>query len=78
VSRDVALYSPPPPTIAPPVGWRPAHLVPTAPPRTLPEQDHDAIDAAEHAARTFTVAVGAIAVVVLIVLFAVLCGQLIR
>jgi hypothetical protein len=52
--------------------------VATAPPRELPDQDHDAIDAAEHAARTFTVAVAAVAVVVLTVLFAVLCGQLIR
>jgi hypothetical protein len=78
VLRDTALYSPPPPTVAPPLGWRPAHFVATAPPRALPDQDHDAIDAAEHAARTFTVAVGAVAVVVLTVLFAVLCGQLIR
>jgi len=59
------------------VGWRPAHLIATAPPRTLPEQDNAAIDAAENGARTFTLGVGGVAVLVLTVLFAVLCGQLI-
>lgn len=71
-------YRPPPPTVAPPTGWRPLHVVATAPPRALPEQDHAAVDAAEHRARTVTVTVGAVAAVVLAVLFAVLCGQLIR
>jgi hypothetical protein len=70
------VYTPPPPTIAPPTEWRPAQLVATAPPRALPEQDHATLDAAEHRARTFTLAVGATAVIVLTVLFAVLCGQL--
>lgn len=53
-------------------------MVTPAPPRTLPEQDHDAIDAAEHTARIVTLTVAALATVVLTVLFAVLCGQLIR
>jgi hypothetical protein len=44
----------------------------------LPEQDHDAIDEAEQSARRFTLAVGAATLIVLAVLFAVLCGQLVR
>jgi hypothetical protein len=60
------------------MGWRPIHVVETAPPRALPEQDHAAIDAAEHAARTVTLAIGAASLVILTVLFAILCGQLIR
>ena len=48
------------------------------PPRALPEQDHAAIDAAEQRAHRVTVTVGAVAAIVLALLFAVLCGQLIR
>ena len=70
-------YSPPPPTVAPPIGWRPAEVLTTAPPRALPEQDQAAIDAAEQAAHRFSVAVGAVAAVVLTILFAILCGQLV-
>lgn len=52
-------------------------MLATAPPRALPEQDHAAIDAAEHTAHRFSIAVGAVAAVVLTILFAILCGQLI-
>lgn len=71
-------YTPPPPTVAPPMGWRPAHVVMTAPPRALPEQDHAAIDAAERSARTVTLVIGVAALLTLVVLFAVLCGQALR
>ncbi len=70
-------YSPPPPTVAPPTGWRPEHVVPSASPRELPEQDHAAIDAAERTARRFTVTAGAVAALVLGAMFIALCGQLI-
>lgn len=69
-------YTPPPPTAPPPVGWRPLVVVATAPPRPLPPQDHAAIDAAENAARRFTVAVAVVAMLTLTVLLAVLYGQL--
>ncbi|MBX6748514.1 MAG: hypothetical protein IRY85_02390 [Micromonosporaceae bacterium] len=69
-------YTPPPPTAAPPVGWRPYVVVPTAPPRPLPAQDHAAIDAEENAARRFTVAVAVVAMLTLTVLLAVLYGQM--
>jgi hypothetical protein len=70
-------YTPPPPTAAPPIGWRPLVVVATAPPRPLPPQDHAAIDAEENAARRFTVAVAIVAMLTMTVLLAVLYGQLI-
>jgi hypothetical protein len=70
-------YTPPPPTAPPPVGWRPVVVVATAPPRSLPPQDHAAIDADESAARRFTVAVAVVAMLTMTVLLAVLYGQLI-
>jgi hypothetical protein len=51
-------------------------VIATAPPRSLPPQDHEAIDAAENAARRFTVAVAVVAMLTLTVLLAVLYGQL--
>jgi hypothetical protein len=69
-------YTPPPPTAPPAHGWRPAVVVATAPPRPLPPQDHAAIDAAEDAARRFTVGVAVVALLTLSVLLAVLYGQL--
>ena len=38
-------YQPPPPTVPPPSSWRPARIVPTVPPRELPQTDHEAVDA---------------------------------
>ena len=69
-------YTPPPPTAAPPTGWRPVVVVATAPPRSLPPQDHAAIDAEENAARRFTVGVAIVAMLTLTVLLAVLYGQI--
>jgi hypothetical protein len=42
----------------------------------LPQQDHAAIDEAEHAAHRFTLLVGATAAAVLALMLAVLCGGL--
>jgi hypothetical protein len=60
--------------VAPPAWWRPPRVVHPAPPRDLPEQDHAAIDEAEHSARRFTLVVAATASAVLMLMLAVLCG----
>jgi hypothetical protein len=60
-------YSGPPPTTPPAAGWRPPLLTPTAPPRSLPILDEDAIDEAEQRARRITHAIGYGAVTVLLV-----------
>jgi hypothetical protein len=70
-------YTPPPPTVAPPAGWRPPHMVSPAAPRLLPPQDHAAIDVAEESARGITRTVGITAAVVLVFLVMLLCGRLI-
>jgi hypothetical protein len=70
-------YTPPPPTLPPPAGWRPPQIVIQAPPRQLPHQDHTAIDQAEESARAVTRTTGIIAAVLLIGLMVVLCARLI-
>jgi len=47
------------------------------PPRDLPTQDHDAIDEAESMASRLTAVLGAVTAAVLVVMLAVLCGQVI-
>jgi hypothetical protein len=68
-------YRPPPPTVAPPAGWRPPRVVEPAAPRQLPVQDHAAIDVAEEQARTVTRLLGVAAGVVLVVIGCLLCGR---
>jgi hypothetical protein len=51
-------------------------VAPPVPPRDLPVQDHKAIDDAELTASRLTVILGALAAAVLVVMVAVLCGQL--
>jgi hypothetical protein len=68
-------YTGPPPTIAPPRGWRPRVLVQPEPPRQLPAQDLDAIDAREREARTVTYGIGMVAGAVLLIVLLVLCGR---
>lgn len=70
-------YSGPPRSIPPPPDWRPPKVVRPAPPRTLPEQDHDALDAAERAARRVTWVAGGIAGVVMVFVLCLLAGRVI-
>lgn len=69
-------YPGPPPMSPPPTGWHPPHHVEPAPPRRLPNQDHDHLDAEEARARTLTQGVALIAVAALVVLTCLLCGRL--
>lgn len=70
-------YSGPPPSTAPPLGWRPpVHLQP-APPRPLPPQDLPRLDADEGSARTLTYGVGMIAGAVLLIVVCLLCSRII-
>ncbi len=75
--QRAAGYTPPPPTVAPPSDWRPPHVINPPAPRSLPPQDHAAIDAAEESARALTRAVGIIAAVVGIFILMLLLGRLI-
>jgi hypothetical protein len=68
-------YQPPPPTLAPPTGWRTPRVVEPAAPRQLPVQDHAAIDAAEEQARAVTRLLGVAAGLVLVVIGCLLCGR---
>jgi hypothetical protein len=73
VSED---YPGPPRSIPPPPDWRPPTVIRPAPPRALPAQDHDALDAAERAARRVTWVVGAAACVVAMFVLCLLAGRL--
>ncbi|MGE5830652.1 MAG: translation initiation factor 2 [Micromonosporaceae bacterium] len=68
-------YAGPPAMVSPPAGWRPPHHVEPAPPRPLPAQDHERIDADEAQARTVTQGVALLAAAVMIVLTCLLCGR---
>jgi hypothetical protein len=68
-------YTGPPPTTPPPPDWRPRLLVQPPPPRELPAQDDDALDAQEREARTLTYGVGMVAGAILLVILLVLCGR---
>lgn len=54
-------YSGPPVGEAPPADWRLPVPEPTAPPRELPDIDHDAVDDAEQKAARFTYAIAFVA-----------------
>jgi hypothetical protein len=59
---------PGPPISSPDPTWRPAVVEAVDPPRTLPHQDHAAMDAAERTAARFTLLVGGIAALTLALL----------
>ena len=61
--------------VAPPSGWRPEYLVPVPPPRRLPAQDHAALDDEEARARAVTLAMGAVAAALLLVVLCALAGR---
>jgi hypothetical protein len=75
--QRAAGYTPPPPTVAPPAGWRPPQVANPPAPRQLPPQHHAEIDAAEESARALTRTVGIITAVVLVFLLMLVCGRLI-
>lgn len=76
-SYSVAMtYSGPPRSIPPPPEWQPPTVVRPAPPRALPGQDHDAIDAAERSARRTTLVIGAVAGVVMVFVMCLLAGRM--
>ena len=68
-------YHGPPPNQPPPRGWRIPHYLELPPPRALPGQDHDRLDAEEARARTLTYGFGMVSMAVLVVVVAVLCGR---
>lgn len=68
-------YTGPPRSIPPPPDWRPPTVVQPAPPRTLPPQDHDALDAAERTARRVTWVVGTVAGVAAVFVLCLLAGR---
>lgn len=68
-------YPGPPPNLAPPRTWRIPHFMELPPPRSLPAQDHDRLDAEETRARTLTYGFGILALAVLVVVVAILCGR---
>lgn len=68
-------YVGPPPTVAPPGGWKPPTVVQPAEPRALPPQNIPAIEAGEQQARTFTYGVGLVAGSILLIALFVLCGR---
>ena len=59
---------PGPPIASPDPAWQPAVVEAVDPPRTLPDQDHAAMDAVERSATRFTLLVGGIAAVSLALL----------
>jgi hypothetical protein len=67
----VADYTGPPTGDPAPKEWQPPLTALPEPPRTLPEQDHAAIDEMERAALNVTIVVAAAA---LLILVAVLCS----
>ena len=68
-------YAGPPPTVAPPPGWRPPVVVEPPKPRTLPEQDHELVDAREQSSRTLTIGVTMLAGAIMLVILLLLCGR---
>lgn len=70
-------YTGPPTGPVPSENWRPPVYVQPPPPRRLPAQDPDSIDAEERGARTMTTVVGAVAGVVLLIVTCLLCGRMI-
>jgi len=68
-------YSGPPRTTPPPPDWRPRMLVQPPPPRDLPVQDLETLDAQEREARTLTYGVGMVAGAILLIVLLVLCGR---
>src|SRR4029079_12232471 len=68
-------YSGPPRSAPRPPDWRPPHVMRPAPPRHLPPQSHDRLDAEEARARTLTLGVGMITAAVLLIVVIVLCTR---
>jgi hypothetical protein len=62
--------------MSPAINWQPQRIVLPPPPRILPEQDHETIDADEARARTLTYGIGILAAVVGTLLLCALCGRL--
>jgi hypothetical protein len=74
-ARPEPPYTGPPATLPPPPGWHPPIVVEPAPPRPLPEQNHELIDIQEQSARTLTLGVAMLAGAVMLVLVFLLCGR---
>jgi hypothetical protein len=68
-------YSGPPRSTPPPPDWHPRTLIQAPPPRQLPAQDTQRLDAEERETRTVTYGVGMIAGAVLLIVLFVLCGR---
>jgi hypothetical protein len=70
-------YTGPPTATPPPKGWRPPVVVPTPPPREMPQQDQEAMDANERSTRVVTYGVGIFAAAVVLVLVFIVCARLV-
>jgi len=70
-------YPGPPRAAPPPSNWRPPVVAPTVPPRDMPTQDHDRMDAEERASRTLTQGIGLVAGAIILILFFVLCARIV-
>jgi hypothetical protein len=73
--RPSPSYAGPPRSVPPPPGWQPPVVVEPAPPRTLPAQDHEALDVQEQSARTLTIGIGMLAGAVMLVILLLVCGR---
>ena len=68
-------YEGPPRTEPPSPHWRPPVVPQPPPPRSMPEQDIDALDEAEGSARTLTYGVGLVAGAIALILMCLLCAR---
>jgi hypothetical protein len=69
-------YAGPPRSEPPPRGWRTPTVADPLPPRPLPPQDHDALDAEDQEALRFTYGLGLLAGGIMLVLLFVACARL--
>ncbi|GIH12547.1 translation initiation factor 2 [Rugosimonospora africana] len=72
---DAPPYAGPPRTTPPPAEWHPRTLIQTPPPRPMPHQNPEELDAREKETRTVTYGVGMVAGAVLLIVLFVLCGR---
>ena len=72
---EPAPYAGPPRSQPPPPGWRPPQVVHTPEPRTMPGQDHAAMDDVERSAATITTGIALVSGAVMLVMLLILCGR---
>ncbi|HEV8571379.1 MAG TPA: translation initiation factor 2 [Actinoplanes sp.] len=68
-------YAGPPRAEPPPATWRPPVVPQPPPPRSMPEQDMDALDEEEGSAKTVTYGIGLVAAAIAVILMCLLCAR---